>query len=77
VSDTGIGIRAADIGHLFCEFVQLDSDGRRRFGGTGLGLALTRKILKLQGGAIEVESQFGKGSVFTFTLPLGTKDGMQ
>jgi PAS domain S-box-containing protein len=71
VRDTGIGIRAEDIRQLFIEFSQLDSGAARRFEGTGLGLALTRKIIEFQGGHIEVESEPGQGSTFTVMLPLG------
>lgn len=70
VSDDGIGIRAEDIGRLFTEFEQLETGTARRFGGTGLGLALTRKLVDLLGGAIDVESEFGKGSRFGVILPL-------
>jgi PAS domain S-box-containing protein len=70
VSDDGIGIRAEDIGRLFTEFEQLDTGTARRFGGTGLGLALTRKLVELHGGEIGVESDFGKGSRFGVILPL-------
>ena len=69
VTDTGIGIRQEDFRRLFVEFQQLDSGSSRRFQGTGLGLALTRKILEIQGGTIEVESEVGKGSTFTVVLP--------
>ena len=64
VRDTGIGIKAEDISRLFTEFEQLDSGTARRFQGTGLGLALTKKIVEFQGGRITVESEPGKGSVF-------------
>jgi protein-histidine pros-kinase len=70
VSDDGIGIRSQDIGRLFTEFEQLETGTNRRFGGTGLGLALTRNLVALQGGEIEVQSEFGKGSTFSVILPL-------
>jgi protein-histidine pros-kinase len=70
VSDDGIGIRAEDVGRLFTEFEQLDTGTARRFGGTGLGLALTRTLVSLHGGEIDVESEFGKGSRFGVILPL-------
>jgi len=69
IRDTGIGIKAQDIGRLFTEFEQLDSGTARRFEGTGLGLALTKKIVEFQGGHITVESEVGKGSIFTIVLP--------
>ena len=75
VRDTGIGIQAGDINRLFTEFEQLDSGTARRFEGTGLGLALTKKIIEFQGGRISVESQPGKGSVFTVVLPVMTGEG--
>jgi PAS domain S-box-containing protein len=75
VSDDGIGIRSEDIGRLFTEFEQLETGTARRFGGTGLGLALTRSLVSLQGGVIDVESEFGKGSTFRVTLPLVAAGG--
>jgi PAS domain S-box-containing protein len=75
VSDDGIGIRAEDIGRLFTEFEQLETGTARRFGGTGLGLALTRKLVELHGGEIDVESEIGKGSRFGVVLPLAMAEG--
>ena len=69
VADTGIGIKAENLKRLFKEFEQIDP-GRRRGQGTGLGLALTRRIVQLQSGTIDVESEFGKGTKFTIVLPL-------
>jgi signal transduction histidine kinase/CheY-like chemotaxis protein len=70
VEDTGIGIKAEDIPKLFLEFTQLESPYSKEYGGTGLGLALTRRLVELHGGKIWVESEFGKGSRFTFILPI-------
>lgn len=70
VRDSGIGIRQEDVAKLFVEFQQLDSGSARRYEGTGLGLALTKKIIEFQGGSITVESETGKGSSFTVLLPL-------
>ncbi len=69
VTDQGIGIDKADLGKLFVEFQQLDSSAARRYEGTGLGLALTRKIVQLQRGQISVDSEAGVGSTFTVVLP--------
>jgi signal transduction histidine kinase len=70
VKDSGIGIAQEDIKRLFREFEQLESGASRRYEGTGLGLALTRKIVELQGGVIDVQSEPGKGSTFTVELPI-------
>jgi PAS domain S-box-containing protein len=70
VRDTGIGIKTEDINRLFTEFEQLDSGTARRFEGTGLGLALTKKMVEFQGGQVTVESEEGRGSTFGVRLPL-------
>jgi signal transduction histidine kinase/CheY-like chemotaxis protein/CHASE3 domain sensor protein len=70
VSDTGIGISEDQIPHIFDEFRQADSTTSRRFGGTGLGLALARKYAGLLGGSVTVKSTIGTGSEFTLTLPV-------
>jgi signal transduction histidine kinase len=70
VADTGIGIKPEDLGKLFKEFTQLESPYTKGYEGTGLGLALTKKLVELHGGAIRVESEYGKGSTFTFALPI-------
>lgn len=69
VRDTGIGIASAELPRLFEAFRQLDSSLSRRHEGTGLGLTLTRKLIELQGGHIEVESVQGEGSTFKVFLP--------
>jgi signal transduction histidine kinase/CheY-like chemotaxis protein len=69
VRDEGIGIDANHHGMIFEEFRQVDSTARREFGGTGLGLALVKKFVELQGGAVSVDSALGRGSTFSFTLP--------
>ncbi|MCX5741514.1 MAG: ATP-binding protein [Proteobacteria bacterium] len=73
VRDTGIGIRAEDVSRLFTEFEQLESGTGRRFDGTGLGLALTKKIVELHGGHVRVQSEPGRGSVFTVEFPVPTE----
>jgi PAS domain S-box-containing protein len=70
VRDTGIGIRAEDFTKLFVEFQQLDSGATRRYGGTGLGLALTKRLVEFQHGSIDVTSEPGRGTTFTVTLPV-------
>jgi PAS domain S-box-containing protein len=70
VSDTGIGIREEDKEKLFSTFEQLDSGITKRYGGSGLGLAITKKLVELHGGRITVDSRYGEGSTFTFTLPI-------
>ena len=70
VRDTGIGIAAADQAVVFEEFRQVGSDYTQKHEGTGLGLALTRKFVEMHGGKIRVDSAPGKGSTFTFTIPL-------
>jgi adenylate cyclase len=68
VSDTGIGMTTEQQAKLFQEFTQADSLTARRYGGTGLGLALSRKIARMMGGDVTVASEAGKGSVFTLRL---------
>jgi len=74
VCDTGIGIRQEDMGKLFSEYSQLDTMANRKIEGTGLGLAVTKKLLEMMGGTIAVESEYRKGSVFTVTLLQGIVD---
>jgi signal transduction histidine kinase len=71
VSDSGIGIAPEDLGSLFQPFRQLESGLSRRFEGTGLGLCICKKLVERLGGVIGVESIKGKGSTFSFTLPVG------
>jgi len=70
VVDTGIGISAEDQELIFEEFRQVGDDYARKAAGTGLGLALAKRLVELQGGRIWVESELGRGSTFAFTLPL-------
>jgi signal transduction histidine kinase len=73
VADTGIGLTAEQQAKLFQEFTQADSLTARRYGGTGLGLALSRKLARMMGGDVTVTSEAGKGSVFTLRLPGGAE----
>ena len=70
VSDTGIGIAPGDIGRVFEEFAQVDSPLQRRVKGTGLGLPLSRRLARLIGGDIYVDSEVGRGSIFSLVLPI-------
>ena len=69
VSDTGIGIKSEDIGKLFKSFQQVDSKRNRNIEGTGLGLAISKQLIALMNGDISVESVYGEGSTFSFTIP--------
>ncbi|MCE7860820.1 MAG: response regulator [Chloroflexi bacterium CFX2] len=75
VSDTGIGITEEALGRIFEEFQQADTSTTRQYGGTGLGLTISRNLARLLGGDLTVASEFGKGSMFTLTVPVqyGTK----
>ena len=74
VTDTGIGIEKAKLGKIFENFQQGSSDSSRLYGGTGLGLAIVKQLVEPQGGTIHVESEVGKGSVFSFTLDFPKTD---
>ena len=70
VSDTGTGIAEDRFETVFGEFRQADATVAGQFGGTGLGLSITKKFVEMHGGRIWVESELGKGSTFSFTIPL-------
>ena len=70
IQDTGIGIEESKLETIFERFTQASSDTTRKYGGTGLGLTITKQLIELQDGAIHVTSKAGVGSTFTFTLPI-------
>jgi signal transduction histidine kinase len=76
VEDSGIGIKKEDLGSLFQDFVRIDQGGIRHIEGTGLGLSITRSLCIAMNGGIAVESDFGKGTVFTATLEQTVEDGL-
>jgi CheY-like chemotaxis protein/HPt (histidine-containing phosphotransfer) domain-containing protein len=76
VEDTGIGIAPDKIERLFHAFEQVDATTTRRYGGTGLGLVITRRLVELMGGKVGADSTVGKGSTFWFTLPLQRGHGI-
>jgi signal transduction histidine kinase len=69
VADSGSGIRRQDLSRLFVEFEQLDGSRAKRYQGTGLGLALTKRLAEGQGGTVGAESEIGCGSTFFVVLP--------
>jgi PAS domain S-box-containing protein len=69
VQDNGIGVRLEDVGRLFVEFQQLDAGLAKHYAGAGLGLAITKRLVEAQGGAVGVETRFGQGSTFHAVLP--------
>ena len=77
VSDTGIGLSSEQSARLFQSFTQADASTTRKFGGTGLGLALTRRFCQMMGGDVTVHSVVGEGSVFTIKLPATVSEGAE
>ena len=77
VSDNGIGIPTEKVDGLFQPFVQVDGSASRRYGGTGLGLAVSKRLAAALGGDIEVASELGKGSTFTVTIDAGPLRGVR
>lgn len=75
VTDTGIGIAKAKIDRIFDRFEQAEKYTSRQFGGTGLGLTITRKLVQLMGGKIEVKSELGQGTTFKVIIPFGAHEG--
>lgn len=77
IIDTGVGISPESLEHLFKSFVQADASTSRKYGGTGLGLVITRHIANLLSGDVEVDSTLGEGSTFTLTIPTGPLEGVK
>ena len=77
VADTGIGIAPEDRERIFAPFTQADASTTRQYGGTGLGLTITRRLVDFMGGRIWVESEPGKGSIFRFTARFGLHEGQE
>jgi signal transduction histidine kinase/DNA-binding NarL/FixJ family response regulator/HPt (histidine-containing phosphotransfer) domain-containing protein len=75
VIDTGIGISEEYVGKIFESFTQAGTDVARKFGGTGLGLTISKQLVELMGGSVEVKSKIGEGTTFTFILPFQIGEG--
>jgi signal transduction histidine kinase len=76
VEDTGIGMSRGQMDEIFAAFMQADSSPSRKYGGVGLGLAITREMVRLMGGTITVSGNEGKGTVFTFSCPFQVPEGV-
>ena len=74
VTDTGIGLREEQMGRLFQDFSQADASTAKKYGGTGLGLALSRRLCRMMGGDVAVTSELGRASTFTVRLPVEVEE---
>ena len=70
VTDTGIGMNEKQLGKVFDEFTQAEASTAKDYGGTGLGLPISKKMSEMKGGKMEVESEEGKGTTFSITIPV-------
>ena len=74
VTDTGIGMNEKQLGKVFDEFTQAEASTAKDYGGTGLGLPISKKMTEMMGGKMEVESEEGKGTTFSITIPVEVKE---
>ena len=74
VTDTGIGMNEEQLGKVFDEFTQAEASTAKDYGGTGLGLPISKKMTEMMGGKMEVESEEGKGTTFSITIPVEVKE---
>ena len=72
--DTGIGMNEEQLGKVFDEFTQAEASTAKDYGGTGLGLPISKKMTEMMGGKMEVESEEGKGTTFSITIPVEVKE---
>lgn len=77
ISDTGIGIADENVEAVFERFTQVAADSKRKYGGTGLGLTITKQLIEMQGGTIQIKSKQGEGCVFSFFIPVEKGNGRQ